>query len=120
MILERQELTAILILVLVILILGVASVVLDGSRGSFAGAYCETLPDKTLVCHTGVIDSITDTKTGGHQILNVSGITVFLPGTVAEKTWFSKGDTIELTGEMATYQGKREIMISDSDIITIV
>lgn len=116
----RQELYAVLILLIVVLTLAIASYVLDGSHSSFAIPYEETLSDGILVSHSGIIESITTTKSGGHHILNVSGVVVFIPATVAETTLLSKGDTIELTGEMASFQGKREIMITDTDIITVI
>jgi len=119
MMLVRQELYAVLIMLIVLLTLGIASYVLDGSHSAFAIPYEETLSDGTLVSHTGVIESITATKNGNHHILNVSGVVVFIPATI-ETTLLSKGDTIELTGEMATFQGKREIMLTDTDIITVV
>ncbi|MBN1168094.1 MAG: hypothetical protein JXA44_13350 [Methanospirillaceae archaeon] len=113
MILERQERLAILILLVVLLILGVASLFLNSSYETWAVPYDETHADKTLVSHSGIIESVTETKTGGHQILVISGVTVFLPNSDAEKIHLTTGDRVTLTGVMGTYNGQREIMVTD-------
>ncbi len=119
MILERQERLAILILLVVLLILGVASLFLNGSYESWAVPYDPTLADKTLVSHSGVIESITETKTGGHQILVISGVTVFLPHSDAETIHLAAGERVTLTGVMGTYNGQREIMITNPDLLVV-
>lgn len=85
-----------------------------------AGAvpYAADLADGTLVTHTGTVDNSLITKTGGHLILNVSGVDIFVPGG-GSKLRFLKGDRVEVRGIVETYAGKKEIMVNDADDVTL-
>jgi hypothetical protein len=71
--------------------------------------------DGTLVSITGVIDQATVLKNGGHVLLTVKNVTVFIPATVAGDRSFVKGTNVTLFGTVQTYQGKKEIMVSAAE-----
>ena len=75
--------------------------------------YDENTPDKTRVTFTGEISSMKITSTGGHVLLNVSGVTVFVENG-AENIFYKAGDTVRVVGIAETYNGKREIAVGAS------
>ena len=116
--LGRQERVAILLLIAVAIAVIAAHVVLvQIGKGPFASAYTGQSADGTLVHLSGIIDQATVLKNGGHVLLTIANVTVFVPATVAGNRSFAKGTTVSLYGTVQTYQGKKEILVSSADDI---
>lgn len=81
--------------------------------------YTDSVPDKTRVTFTGEITSVKLTATGGHTLLNVSGVTVFVEGG-AENIFYTAGDTIRVVGITDTYAGQREIVVGTAGHIELI
>lgn len=81
--------------------------------------YSENIPDKTRVTFTGEITSVKLTATGGHALLNVSGVTVFVEGG-AENIFYTAGDTVRVVGIADTYSGQREIVVGTSGTLELI
>lgn len=117
--LGRQERLAIVLLISVAALVIVSHLVLDhiGKR-PFASNYSEQSEEGELVILSGTIERVAPTKEGGHCILNINNISVFIPNGVAASQTFSKGTNITIIGMVQTYEGKREITVqSASDIV---
>ena len=113
MILVRQEKIAILILVLVVVLLMVSAGILEIiGKGFFSRPYTPDCADGELVHYEGVVEQSTMTATGGHQILVVSGVRVFIPSSCVRQGWPRAGHSVSLYGVTQTYRGEREILIS--------
>ena len=109
----HQERVAILLLIGVALAVIAAHIVLvQIGKTPFASAYTDQSADGTLVCLSGTLDQATVLKNGGHVLLTVKNVTVFIPVTVAGDRSFVKGTNITVFGTVQTYQGKKEIMVS--------
>lgn len=116
--LGRQEQVAILLLCGVALAVIAAHLVLVSvGKDPFATEYTEQSPDGSLVSINGTIDQATVIKNGGHVILTVRNVTIFIPSTVAGDHSFVKGTSVALYGTIQTYEGKKEIVVSSVDDI---
>ncbi|MGB8220158.1 MAG: hypothetical protein WCE46_07225 [Methanoregula sp.] len=114
----HQERVAILLLIAVALVVIAAHIALvQIGKAPFASAYSDQSADGALVSITGIIDQATVLKNGGHVILTVNNVTVFVPANVAGDRAFAKGTAVSLYGTVQTYQGKKEILISSADDI---
>jgi len=114
----RQERVAILLLIAVAIAVVAAHIVLTQiGKEPFASVYSDQVADGTLVSLSGSIDQATVLNNGGHVLLTIKNVTVFVPATVAGSRAFTKGTTIFLYGTVQTYQGKKEILISSVDDI---
>ena len=59
------------------------------------------------------------TSTGGHVLLDVSGVTVFVEGG-ADNIFYKTGDRIRVTGIVETYGSSKEISVGPSGSILII
>lgn len=82
-------------------------------------AYSEDVSDGTRVSFEGIIENQKITATGGHLLLTVSGVTVFVQNGGSELRYLP-GDRIKVLGTAATYGGKREITVDRITDITIL
>ena len=115
----RQERVAIVLLIAVALAVVLAHLVLAQiGKGPFASAYSDQSADGTLVSLSGSIDKVTVLSNGGHIMLSVNNVTIFIPSMVAGDRAFVKGSSVSLYGTVQTYQGKKEIVINSADDIT--
>ena len=115
----HQERVAILLLIAVTLAVVAAHIVLvQIGKEPFASVYTDQSADGTLVSLSGSIDQATVLRNGGHVLLTIKNVTVFVPATVAGDRSFVKGTTVSLYGTVQTYQGKKEILIGSADDIT--
>lgn len=116
--LGHQERVAILLLFGIALAVVAAHLVLvQMGKGPFAKEYSAQATDGTLVSLSGTIEQATVIKNGGHILLSVDNVTVFIPATAAGDRSFVEGSTVSLYGIVQTYQGKKEIVIqSPGDI----
>ena len=81
--------------------------------------YTADVADKTRVTYEGVILESKLTATGGHVILNVSGVSVFIEGG-AENIFYKTGDRIRVIGIADTYAGSREIVVGTAGSVTLI
>ncbi len=118
---ERQERVAILLLIGVAVAVIVAHLIL-GSLGKqpFSKPFTNNSADGELVHVEGTIDQVTLTKTGGHMILQIHNLTIFIPGQAARDLAVKKGTNISVYGIVETYRGKKEIMVSSAEDIRFV
>jgi len=119
--LGRQERTAILLL------LGVAAIVIAAhgiltviGKQPFAHTFTNASADGELVFFEGMIDQASLTKNGGHVILRIQNISVFIPAQVAQGQAFQKGQRVALYGIVETYRGEKEIVVSSSGDIRLL
>ena len=78
----RQERVAILLLIVVAITVTAAHIVLTQiGKGPFASTYTDQSADGTLVHLSGIIDQATVLKNGGHVLLTIVNVTVFVPAT---------------------------------------
>ncbi|OPX61641.1 MULTISPECIES: hypothetical protein [unclassified Methanoregula] len=111
---ERQERVAIILLVAVAVAVTATHLILSGlGKQPFSRPYTDNSSDGDLVFFEGEIDQIILTKSGGHMIVTVKNTSVFLPAQVVQDITLQKGDRIFVYGTVQTYQGKKEIVISD-------
>jgi len=116
----RPEKTAVLLLLLVIIVCIAGTVYLDGvGKEEFSTPYREGLPDGSLVKFSGVISSFFVT-TGGHTLLDISGVSVFVPASAGVLPVMVPGTRISLFGTSQHYKGKEEILVDDSSDIQII
>lgn len=118
---ERQERTALLILLVVLLSCGIfAWICEDLGKSPFAHNYTTDSPEGTLVSHQGIVLKATPTTSGGNTILDVEGVQVFIPGSAAGKVEVTAGDKVLLFGIVQIWKGKREILVKDPEDLTIL
>lgn len=120
MLFEKEERTAIIILSAVIIILFSAQFIISGTdKAEFAEIYSDESEKGSMVILNGEINSIDRTKSGGHIILDVSGVKVFIPGGEEYNLSLKKNDIVEITGNVDLYNGEREIVVDSRDGIRI-
>jgi len=118
---ERQERYAVLLLVGVALVVIVAHFVLAGlGKQPFARPFTDNSADGELVVVDGQIDRITLTTSGGHAIVSLDNISVFVPEQVIQKVPLQKGDRISVYGTVQTYRGKKEIVVNAPEDVRIL
>ena len=81
--------------------------------------YTPETPEKTRVTYEGIILESKITSTGGHVLLDVSGVTVFVEGG-ADNIFYKTGDRIRVTGIVETYGGSREISVGTIGSISLI
>ena len=118
--LEKQERLAVLILVAVLIVCGGVTWVLETmGKEPFSQRYSPDLSDGTLVDWDGVVQKITPVGSGSSLIMDVGGVQVFTSASTGSDS-LTIGDHISLYGEVQTWKGKREIMVSDETDIRII
>lgn len=118
---ERQERVAFLLLVAVMVMVIGAHIILAGlGKQPFARLFTNSSSDGELVFVEGPIDQITLTKSGGHMIVSVNNLSIFLPAQVVQDMPLQKGDRISVYGTVQTYRGKKEIVVSAAGDIHIL
>ena len=116
--LERQEWLALLILIGVVIMVVAAHLILENAgKRSFASPFSEISHDGDLVYLSGMIDHVVITKNGGHLIIQINNVSVFIPGQIASNMTLHDGENISVVGVVQTYQGKKEVVVqSGSDV----
>ena len=119
--LERQERTA-MVLLLGVVIAVIAAHLILGSLGKqpFARSFTNNSMDGELVIAGGTIDHLTITQNGGHMNVYTDSITFFIPAQIVQELTLKKGDVISVYGIVQTYRGKREIVVSSAQDISVV
>jgi len=114
----HQERVAILLLIAVAIVVIAAHIVLvQIGKEPFASAYSDQSADGTLVRLSGIIDQANVLSNGGHVLLSIDNVTVFVPAPVAGGRSFAKGTAVSLYGTVQTYKGKKEIVINSAEDI---
>ncbi|EHQ35387.1 hypothetical protein [Methanoplanus limicola] len=120
MLFEREEKTALIILFAVIIILFSAHIIISGiDKAEFAQTYSNESERGSMVILNGGINSIERTKSGGHIILDVAGVKVFIPGGEEYNLSLQRDDIVEIIGNVDLYNGEREIVVDSRDGIRI-
>jgi len=119
--LERQERVAIVLLLGVVIVVLTAHLIL-GSFGKqpFARPFTNNSTDGELVISTGTIDQLIFTRNGGHMNVYTNSVTIFVPAEVAQELTLQKGDLISVYGIVQTYRGKKEIVVSSVNDISVI
>jgi len=119
--LERQEKTALAVLVCVVGIVLAVHLLFDAvGRPLVAAPYSEEVSDGAFVLLEGRIEEIRKTSTGGHRILTVNGTAVFLPQDVAVRLELDKNASVALYGVVQTYRGEREVVVTSAADIRVL
>jgi hypothetical protein len=117
---ERQERTALLLLIGVAILVLVSYGLLSylGTH-YFASPFTNASTDGELVQITGEVSRIAQTREGGHLILTVRGVPVFVPQEVAGHVEIEQGVSVLVYGVVQTYRGEKEIVVKSADDIVI-
>jgi len=117
LLLESQEKTAIAILILVTGVCLGGTILLDGmGKERFSQEYAAGMADGALVSWEGVIGSM-HTVAVGSVILEVSGVSVFLPVSAGILPDVREWSLVRMIGTVQHWTGKEEILIeAGSDI----
>ncbi|MGD0081050.1 MAG: hypothetical protein ABSB80_10455 [Methanoregula sp.] len=117
----RQERVAALLLVGVAVVVIGAHLVLDSvGKQPFARTFTNASADGELVMVEGTVSQATLTRSGGHMVLSLDEVSVFVPAQAAEGLTVHKGDRISVYGTVQMYQGKKEILVSSGRDIRIM
>lgn len=117
----RQERIAFLLLIAVALVVIASHLVLDtlGKR-PFTSPFTNNSADGELVYFSGTINRLSLTKSGGHLIIDVNNISIFISNQIAADLTLRKGENVTIIGIVQTYRGNKEIIVqSTSDILTV-
>jgi hypothetical protein len=115
----QQEKCALMLLIGVTAALICGFVLLEiAGKEPFSSPYTPGSPDGAPVVYEGWVTGYSVTKSGGNLILDVEGVTVFIPSQLAGEIQAKKGDHIRVIGIVQTYQSKKEILVEDpTDLI---
>jgi DNA/RNA endonuclease YhcR with UshA esterase domain len=116
----RQERVALLLLAGVVVTVLAAHLVLSAvGKQPFAHPFSTTSADGELVLIEGTVDRASVLENGGHLVLQVNNISVFVPSQAAQNLTFHQGDAITAYGTVQTYRGKKEIVVNSPDDIRV-
>jgi hypothetical protein len=116
-----QERTAILLLVAVAgIVLGAHLILNSIGKHPFASDYSNRSMDGELVSAHGTIDKVTVIKNGGHLLLVVDNVSVFIPAQVAGSVSLAKGQNVTLYGTVQTYRGEKEIVVGAAGDVSLL
>jgi len=119
--LVRQEKIALLLLFMVAITLTTSFIILENlERDMFVSSYSGDSQEGALVVHKGSIERVDTTRSGGHLVLDVSAVTVFIPEPVARTLILRKGDMVEVYGIVKLYRGEKEIVVEYEDDLILV
>ncbi len=115
---ERRAVGIMIVVILLLAVLYIGTIYLFPDGG--AVPYQDDRQDGALVYLEGFVLDTKITSTGGHLIVNVSGVDVFVPNGGSELILLP-GDYIRVVGKVDTYAGKKEIVTNGiSDIRILV
>ncbi|MEN6443200.1 MAG: hypothetical protein ABFC71_05570 [Methanoregula sp.] len=116
-----QERIALILLISIAVAVLAAHLVLNTlGKQPFASVFTNQSSEGELVVLTGTVDQATVLKNGGHLILEMNNVTIFIPAQVARDRSFFKGMNCSLYGTVHTYQGKKEIQVAAAEDIRII
>jgi hypothetical protein len=116
--LTDKERTALLLLIIVAAALASAHLLLAAvGKEIVATPYSPDATDGALVILKGNVEDATTTQTGGHQVLVIDGVKIFVPAKAAGGRSFTRGELLRVVGQVQHYQGEREIVVDQYDDI---
>jgi DNA/RNA endonuclease YhcR with UshA esterase domain len=119
--LTRQEQTAVLLLVIVAATILAAHLLLaPAGREIAARPYTGDAVAGDLVVLEGTIEKVRSTRTGGHTVLVVRGVAVFVPADAAGNRSFTVGELLRVVGTVQYYQGEEEIAVEEYGDIRVL
>jgi hypothetical protein len=117
----HQERVALILLISIAVAVLAAHLVLSAlGKQSFASPFTNQSSEGELVVFTGTVNQATILKNGGHILLEMNNVTVFVPAQIAGDRSFFKGMNCSVYGTVHTYQGKKEIQVTSADDIRII
>lgn len=117
---EHEERVALILMAgVLIAVLGAHLLLGYIGKPAFASPYSDTSKEGDLVVLRGQVNVVRSTNSGGHLIMEVGGVTVFVPGAIAGEIRINTGDQVTVYGTIQTYQGEKEIVISSPEDITV-
>ncbi len=117
----HQERMAILLLVgVAVIVIGAHFALGTLGKHPFASEYSNRSLDGELVSAHGTIGEATVTKNGGHLLLKVDNVTVFVPAQVAGSVSYAKGQNVTFYGTVQTYRGEKETLIGSAGDISLL
>jgi len=112
----RQERVALLLLVgVAVTVIAAHAVISMIGRQSFAHPFTCSSADGELVTVEGTVGRATILENGGHLVLQVNNISVFIPASAARNISVHKGDAILAYGIVQTYRGNKEIVVGSAE-----
>ncbi len=114
---ERRAVGIMIVVILLLAVLYVGTMYLFPDGG--AVPYQDDSQDGALVYFEGIVLDTKITSTGGHLILNVSGVDVFVPNGGTDLILLP-GDYVRVVGKVDTYAGKKEIVTNGISDISIL
>jgi DNA/RNA endonuclease YhcR with UshA esterase domain len=117
----HQERLALLLLIAVAFVV-IASHLVLASMGKhpFSAPFSASSADGELVRLSGTIEYLTTTKNGGHLIMNVNNVSVFVNNRIAADLTFYKGENVSVVGIVQSYRGNKEIVVQSSSDISVM
>jgi len=113
---ERRALAALAVVTVVVLAVHLAFEA--AGPAVFAVAFTPETEDGAMAIHRGVVEDVRWTGTGGHLLMTVGGVQVFVPASVAPASAPAVGEVVQVTGTVQTYRGEKEIVVRDpGDIV---
>ena len=117
----REERIAILILLCTTAaILSVYAAIELQGREAYAREFNISMSDGSLVKLNGVADKVVTTMEGGHVVMNIDDVRVFVPAGALPEKGIKEGDHLSLYGVVQTYRGQKEVMVGSAKDITFV
>jgi hypothetical protein len=114
-VLEKQERTALGLLIIVLAILSAGHLILTAvGNAPFASPLSEDSREGDLVVVTGVVEGITPTSSGGHLLVSVNRTRVFIPSPASREVSLQLNETVRIYGIVQVYQGKQEVAVRDA------
>ncbi|MDT8356877.1 MAG: hypothetical protein RQ758_00055 [Methanomicrobiaceae archaeon] len=117
---EPQERTAIILLASILVAIACAHLLIESQgREAFARPYSPESSEGELVSIEGLVEERHTTASGGHLLLRVRGVRVFVPATALPDQIPSRGDAVLAIGTVQTFRGEREVVVERASDLSI-
>jgi len=110
---QEKVALALFLTVLVAVVIG-ATILESAGKGMFARPYSPDSRDGDLVSFQGTVEDVRTTASGGHQLLRVSGVRIFVPSSSVREGWPRPGEKVSILGIVQTYRGDKEILVQSA------
>ncbi|ACL17868.1 nucleic acid-binding protein [Methanosphaerula palustris] len=120
MFVSQERLTLLLLLGVIGAVVGINLLITALGPGYFAHPFSSEAHEGDQVSLQGTVSSVAWTGTGSNLLLTVNGTTVFVPAETAVAIQVQKGEEVRIIGTVQVYQGKKEVMVEDSEGIRIL
>jgi hypothetical protein len=117
---DPQERTAIALLASVLVVIACAHLLIESQgREAFACPYSPDAAEGELVILEGLVEERHTTGSGGHLLLTVQGVTVFVPATAMPAHLPETGDVVSVIGTVQTFRGEREVVVGRASDLSV-